>query len=123
MVQKEILPIVVLQKFKVTIATNAAVDNMLEQDVRDYNNYYEVANHDYIIIVVKLLWLNLKIFTHAGSQCVENSIRLVGELSQNEGFVLICLGGGWGKVCGGWVDAAVVVCRQLGFSIDSELYY
>ena len=47
---------------------------------------------------------------------------MVGELSQNEGFVLICLGGGWGKICGGGIDAAVVVCRQLGFSIDSESY-
>ena len=51
-----------------------------------------------------------------GAQCVENSIQLVGELSGNEGFVAICLGGSWGKVCGGNAQAAQVVCRQLGFS-------
>ena len=51
---------------------------------------------------------------------MENSVRLVGELAKNEGFVAICLGGRWGKVCGGWVAEARVVCRQLGFSTDSE---
>ena len=63
-----------------------------------------------------------------GSQCVENSIRLVGELSQNQGFVVICLGGSWGKVCGRmWWDVAFeeeakVICRQLGFSSEGEYY-
>ena len=55
----------------------------------------------------------------SGSQCVENSIQLIGELSQNEGDVIICLGGNWGKVSGEWKNeaaAAVVVCRQLGFT-------
>ena len=51
---------------------------------------------------------------------MENSIRLVGELSQHEGDPLICLGGGWGRVCGSWRgytnNTAIVVCRQLGFS-------
>ena len=56
---------------------------------------------------------------YAGSQCIENSIQLVGELSQNEGYVVICLRGGWGKVCRGNTQAAaVVVCRQLGFSTE-----
>ena len=54
----------------------------------------------------------------AGSQCIENSIQLVGELFQNKGYVVICLGGRWGKVCGGSTQAAVVVCRQLGFSAE-----
>ena len=34
----------------------------------------------------------------AGGQCVENSTQLYGELSQTEGFVLICLGGFWGMI-------------------------
>ena len=60
-----------------------------------------------------------------GGQCVENSIRLVGELSQYQGFVVICLGGTWGKVCNHWTDydfeeESKVICRQLGFSADGE---
>lgn len=54
--------------------------------------------------------------TIIGAQCVENSIQLVGELSGNEGFVAICLGGSWGKVCRGNAQVAQVVCKQLGFS-------
>ena len=55
----------------------------------------------------------------AGDQCVENSIQLVGELSQNEGFPVICHGGSWGRVIIGNIEAAQVVCRQLGFSTES----
>ena len=53
-----------------------------------------------------------------GAQCNENSIKLIGELSQNEGIVAICLGGSWGKVCGRFRSDSVstVICRQLGFS-------
>ena len=54
-----------------------------------------------------------------GAQCVENDIKLVGELSQTEGYVLICLEGTWGKIQDGNHAAATVVCRQLGFSIES----
>ena len=55
-----------------------------------------------------------------GSQCIENSIQLVGELSQHEGSPVICLGGSWGKICGisNFTAAAVVICRQLGFSTE-----
>ena len=64
-----------------------------------------------------------------GSQCKEKSIRLIGELSQAEGVVAICLGGSWGKVCGSVhffegfnfiQNAAAVVCKQLGFSSESN---
>ena len=59
----------------------------------------------------------------SGSQCIENSIQLVGELAQHEGTPVICLGGGWGKVCGAYdsihaAATAVVACRQLGFSAE-----
>ena len=54
-----------------------------------------------------------------GAQCVENSIKLVGELSQSEGYVLICFEGAWGKIEYGNTAAATVVCRQLGFSTES----
>ena len=65
----------------------------------------------------------------SGGQCVENRIHLVGELSQNQGFVVICLGGTWGKVCEDehrWYsinnkeEEAKVVCRQLGFSTEGD---
>ena len=54
-----------------------------------------------------------------GAQCVENSIKLDGELSQREGYVLICFEGAWGKIQYGNTAAATVVCRQLGFSTES----
>jgi hypothetical protein len=54
-----------------------------------------------------------------GAQCVENDIKLVGELSQREGYVLICFEGAWGKIRRGTTAAATVICRQLGFSIES----
>ena len=55
-----------------------------------------------------------------GAQCVENNIQLNGELSKREGFVLICLEGIWGKIQYGNAAAARVVCRQLGFSAESQ---
>ena len=60
--------------------------------------------------------------TKLGSQCIENSIQLVGDLSHHEGIPVICLGGSWGKVCDVSTPTATaaVVCRQLGFSADGE---
>ena len=65
-----------------------------------------------------------------GAQCRENSIQLIGELSDHEGSVAICLGGSWGKICGksllfgqsinDGLNAAVVICRQLGLSTDGK---
>ena len=51
---------------------------------------------------------------------------MIGELSQTKGYVAICLGGRWGKVCGDGIfwrpdvgqREAVVVCRQLGLSTN-----
>ena len=54
-----------------------------------------------------------------GTQCVENSIQLVSELSQSECYVLICLDGAWGEIEYGNAAAATVACRQLGFSTES----
>ena len=53
-----------------------------------------------------------------GTQCVENSVKLVGELSQSEGYVLIFFEGAWGKIHYRNTAAATVVCRQLGFSTE-----
>ena len=50
-------------------------------------------------------------------------MQLIGELTQHEGSPVICLGGSWGKVCDVLTHAAaaVVICRQLGFSNEGLL--
>ena len=77
------------------------------------------------IIKINVMSKPLYHYMHTlGSQCVENSIQLVGDLSQYEGTPVICLGGDWGKVCGASTHAAataVVACRQLGFSAEGKL--
>ena len=52
----------------------------------------------------------------------EGSIRLVGGSYPHEGRVEIYLLGRWGTVCDSRFifNDAIVVCRQLGYSIDSD---
>ena len=64
--------------------------------------------------------------------CGENgTVRLVdGATNVAEGRLEICVNGKWGTVCndgptdndGFDIDAARIVCRQLGFPADGELF-
>ena len=55
--------------------------------------------------------------------CQDDDVRLQGGITKFEGRVEICKNERWGTVCGNiWFDThATVVCRQLGFSTNSEL--
>lgn len=56
--------------------------------------------------------------------CIEGDIRLSGGNTTLEGRVEICKDSSWGTVCdNGWskVDA-IVVCRQLNFSVAGMQY-
>ena len=54
--------------------------------------------------------------------CEENAIQLVGGQNKFEGLVEVCQDGQWKTVCNpGWDNKeARVVCRQLGFAVDTR---
>jgi len=56
--------------------------------------------------------------------CTNDTIRLVGGRSSNEGRVEICINGVWGSVCDdNWDNYdARVVCRQLGLPYTGSVY-
>ena len=63
--------------------------------------------------------------------CGENGrVRLVDGANMAEGRLEICVNGEWGTVCndgptnrdGFDIDAARIVCRQLEFPTDGELF-
>ena len=64
----------------------------------------------------------------AGTCGEDGSVRLVDGAHANEGRLEVCISGQWGTVCndglteddGFDIDAARVVCRQLGLSEDGE---
>ena len=53
--------------------------------------------------------------------CTHGSVRLVGGSTSNRGRVEVCVGQTWGTVCndGFYSNDARVVCRQLGYDVDT----
>ena len=54
--------------------------------------------------------------------CVHSSVRLVNSENANEGTLELCLYAQWGTVYywNFWYNDAKVVCRMLGYDVDSN---
>ena len=57
----------------------------------------------------------------AYGSCIHGSVRLMGGATTNQGRVEMCVGQTWGTVCdhGFYYSDARVVCRQLGYDVDT----
>ena len=108
----------------VNVRCNGSENNLTSCCSTAISNNFHCFNQRYagVRCIFKFNIMGLTIdYYIAGSQCIENSIQLVDELSQQVGTPVICLGGRLGKVCDPLdTTAAIVVCRQLGFSTESN---
>ena len=67
---------------------------------------------------------NLVFILYAATRrCTNGTVRLVNGSLDSAGRVEICINGVWGTVCGQWYNwsenEARVVCRQLGYSVNT----
>ena len=65
----------------------------------------------------------MNLVLHAGSPCINGSVRLIGGLVPTEGTVQMWVGGRWRELCYSFswsYEEAFVVCRQLGLPATGE---
>ena len=87
-------------------------------------NEEHLLNCSYTLQLNHSCWYNASVNCTV-AECTEGAVHLVGEMSETEGCVEICLGGSWHKLCDIYspqtYKGAQVVCKQLEHSYSGIL--